>query len=149
MKVDEYFEFKGNKFSIRIWLIVFVVIVFIVFIVGIVLIVFVVKKEGDNLKYLNLDDIVFFCEYFEEVKWIGLDEIILNVKKIYYEKMFFWLLGDLDVICEDILKNYKVYNLMLDYIKGVIDVVRDFFKDVNKIKVNLNKFKLRECKVLL
>lgn len=148
MKADEHLEFKGNKSSTRIWLTVFAVIAFIVLIVGIVLIVLAVKKEGDNSKHSNSDDTVSFCEYSEEAKRIGLDEIISNVKKTYYEKMPFWLPGDPDATREDISKNYKAYNPTPDYIKGVTDAARDLFKDVNKIKVNSNKLKPRERKAL-
>lgn len=148
MKADEHLEFKGNKSSTRIWLTVFAVIAFIVLIVGIVLIVLAVKKEGDNSKHSNSDDTVSFCEYSEEAKRIGLDEIISNVKKTYYEKMPFWLPGDPDATREDISKNYKAYNPTPDYIKGVTDAARDLIKDVNKIKVNSNKLKPRERKAL-
>lgn len=151
MMVDETLAYKGNKSNTaKIWLTVFAVIAFIVLIVGIVLIVLAIKKEGDRGKTSGSqsDDTVSFCEYSEEAKRIGLDEIISKVKKTYYEQLPFQLPGDPEATRDDISKNYRAYNPTPDYIKNVTDVARNLFKDVNKIKVNSNKLKPRERKAL-
>ena len=151
MMVDETLAYKGNKSNTaKIWLTVFAVIAFIVLIVGIVLIVLAIKKEGDRgeTSGSQSDDTVSFCEYSEEAKRIGLDEIISKVKKTYYEQLPFQLPGDPEATRDDISKNYRAYNPTPDYIKNVTDVARNLFKDVNKIKVNSNKLKPRERKAL-
>ena len=151
MMVDETLAYKGNKSNTaKIWLTVFAVIAFIVLIVGIVLIVLAINKEGDrgDTSGRQSDDTVSFCEYSDEAKRIGLDEIISKVKKTYYEQLPFQLPGDPEATRDDISKNYRAYNPTPDYIKNVTDAARNLFKDVNKIKVNSNKLKPRERKAL-
>ena len=155
--VDETLAVKGKKSNSRIWLTVFAVIAFIVLIVGIVLIVLAIKKEGDDSGHSNEtskgdnsghSDETSFCEYSKEAKRIGLDDIISQVKKTYYEKLPFQLPGDPDATREDIAEKYSAYNPTPDYIKGVTDAAKTLFKDVNKIKVNSDKLKPRERKSL-
>lgn len=150
MKAGQPLTFTTSKSNSRILLTVFAVIALVALIVGIVLIVLAVKKEGDNSNsgHSNSDDAISFCEYSEEAKRIGLDEMISKVKKTYYEKLPFKLPSDPDATREDISKNYKAYNPTPDYIKSVTDAARDLFDDVNEIKVNSNKLKPRERKAL-
>jgi len=155
--VDETLAFTGKKSNSRIWLTVFAVIAFIVLIVGIVLIVLAIKKEGDDSGHSNEtskgdnsghSDETSFCEYSKEAKRIGLDDIISQVKKTYYEKLPFQLPGDPDATREDIVKKYSAYNPTPDYIKSVTDAAKTLFKNVNKIEVNSDKLKPRERKAL-
>ena len=148
--------FKGNKSAsskARILLIVFAIIAVIILIVGIVLIALASKKkdckgEETGNKGSPEKQVSSFCEYSEEAKRIGLDEIILRAKTAYYEKLPFKLPDDPDATREDIKKKYSAYNPTPEYIKSVTDAAWELYKQVNETKMDSDKLKPRERKAI-
>ena len=155
MMAEESLKFQGNKFSKpRILLIILAVIGLIVLVVGIVLIALSAKKKDCDGKEEKRpgspggQTSSAFCEYSEEAKRIGLDDILLRAKKSYYENFPFQLPNDPDATRDEIKKGYKVYNPTPEYIKKVTDAARKLFKEVNETKVDSDKLKPRERKAL-
>ena len=156
MMAEDKVELNRNKTALskgRILLIVLAVIAIIILIVGIVLIALAAKKkdcEKDDKHPGSTDEQTSsaFCEYSEEAKRIGLDDIILRVKKSYYDNHPFQLPNDPDATRGDIKKKYTAYNPTPEYIKQVTDAARKLLKEVNKIKVDHDKLKPRERKAL-
>lgn len=155
MMAEESLKFQGNKFSKpRILLIILAVIALIVLVVGIVLIALSAKKKDCDGKEEKRpgspggQTSSAFCEYSEEAKRIGLDDILLRAKKSYYENFPFQLPNDPDATRDEIKKGYKVYNPTPEYIKKVTDAARKLFKEVNETKVDSDKLKPRERKAL-
>ena len=148
--------FKGNKSAsskTRILLIIFAVIAVIILIVGIVLIALAAKKkdckgEETGNKGSTEKQVSSFCEYSEEAKRIGLDDIILRAKNAYYEKLPFRLPNDPNATREDIKKKYSAYNPTPEYIKNVTDAAWELYKQVNETKIDSNKLKPREQKAI-
>ena len=149
--------FKGNKSvssKARILLIVLAIIAVIILIVGIVLIALAAKKkdckgEETGSKAGSAEkQVSSFCEYSEEANRIGLDDIILRTKKVYYEKLPFKLPDDPDATREDIKEKYSAYNPTPEYIKSVTDAARELYKQVNETKMDSNKLKPRERKAI-
>lgn len=159
MMAEDKLKFQGkgkSSFSkSRILLIILAVIAFIVLVVGIVLIALAAKRKdcdgrkggkrpGSSGEEISSD----FCEYSEEAKRIGLDDMILRVKKSYYEYHPFQLPSDPDATRDEIKKKYKAYNPTPEYIKQVTDAAWKLLKEVNETKVDSNKLKTREKKAL-
>ena len=147
--------FKGNNpaFSkARILLIIFAVIAVIILIVGIVLIALASKKnckgEENGKNAGNTGKQESFCDYSEEAKRIGLDEIMLRAKNAYYENLPFKLPDDPHATREDIKKKYSAYNPTLEYIQSVTDAAWHLFKQVNETKMDSDKLKPRERKAI-
>jgi len=149
--------FKGNKSAFskaRILLIIFAIIAVIILIVGIVLIALAGKKKDckgeENGNNGSTEEQVSssFCEYSEEAKRIGLDDIILRAKNAYYEKLPFKLPDDPDAKREDIKEKYSAYNPTPDYVRSVTDAAWDLFKQVNETEMDSNKLKPRERKAI-
>ena len=157
MMAEESVKIQGKKAAFsksRIVLIVLAVIAIIILIVGIVLIALAAKKkdcdEKDDKHPGSTDEQTSstFCEYSEEAKRIGLNDIILRVKKSYYDNHPFQLPNDPDATRDEIKKKYTAYNPTPEYIKQVTDAAWELLKEVNKIKVDYDKLKPREGKAL-
>ena len=162
MMAEEKIKFGGNKSALskgRILLIVLAVIAIIILIVGIVLIALAAKKGKCGVKDDKPDPghaggqtsskfDLKFCEYSEEAKRIGLDDIISRVKKSYYENHPFQLPNDPDATRDEIKEKYTAYNPTPEYIKQVTDAALDLLKEVNQAKVDSDKLKPRERKAL-
>ena len=154
---EDNVSFKRNKMALskgRIVLIVLAVIAIIILIVGIVLIALAAKKKdcdekGDKHPGSTGEQTpATFCEYSEEAKRIGLNDIILRVKKSYYDNHPFQLPNDPDATRDEIKKKYTAYNPTPEYIKQVTDAAWELFKKVNETKVDFDKLKPRERKAL-
>ena len=157
MMAEDKVEFSRNKTALskgRILLIVLAVIAIIILIVGIVLIALAAKKKDcddkDDKHPGSTDEQTSstFCEYSEEARRIGLDDIILLVKKSYYDNHPFQLPNDPGATRDEIKKKYTAYNPTPEYIKQVTDTAWELLKQVNKTKVNHDKLKPRERKAL-
>ena len=157
MMYDGRPTFRGSKSAFskaRILLIILAIIAVIILIVGIVLIALASKKkdckgeEKGNNAGSTEKQVSAFCEYSEEAKRIGLDDIILRAKNAYYEKMPFKLPDDPDATREDIKEKYSSYNPTPEYIKSVTDAAWELFKQVNETKMDSNKLKPRERKAI-
>lgn len=148
MTVDETLTFKGSRSHSKIWLIVLAVIAVIVLIVGIVLIVLAINKKDDSDETEKKPISLSFCEYSKEAKRIGLDDIISQVKKTYYEKLPFKLPDDPDATRADIKNKYSAYNPTPEYIKSVTDAAWGLLQQVNQTKMDSNKLKPRERKAI-
>jgi len=157
MMAEESLKFGGNKSSLskgRILLIVLAVIAIIILIVGIVLIALAAKKKDCDEKEDKHPGSTggqissTFCEYSEEAKRIGLDDIISRVKKSYYENHPFELPNDPDATRDEIKEKYTAYNPTPEYIKQVTDAAWNLLKEVNQTEVDYNKLKPRERKAL-
>ena len=160
MMAEDKIKFHPSKSALsskgRIVLIVLAVIAIIVFIVGIVLIALAAMKkdcdidEKDDKRPGSTDEHTSstFCEYSEEAKRIGLNDIILRVKKSYYDNHPFQLPNDPDATRDEIKKKYTAYNPTPEYIKQVTDAAWELLKEVNKTKVSHEKLKPRERKAL-
>ena len=158
MMAEDKLKFQGkgkSSFSkSRILFIILAVIALVVLVVGIVLIALAAKRKdcdgrkggkhpGSSGEEISSE----FCEYSDEAKRIGLDDMILRVKKSYYEYHPFQLPGDPDATRDEIKKNYKAYNPTPEYIKQVTDAAWKLLKEVDETKVNSNKLKTREKKL--
>ena len=157
MMAEEKIKFGGNKSALskgRILLIVLAVIAIIVLIVGIVLIALAAnqkdcdKKEDKHPGSTGGQTSSTFCEYSEEAKRIGLDDIISRVKKSYYENHPFQLPNDPEATRDEIKEKYTAYNPTPEYIKQVTDAAWGLLKGVNQTKVDYDKLKPRERKAL-
>ena len=157
MIAEEYLKLEGNKSALskaRILLIVLAVIAVIILVVGIVLIALAAKKRDCDEKEdkhpggTDGQTSSSFCEYSEEAKRIGLDEVISRVKKSYYENQPFLLPSDPDATRDEIKKKYTAYNPTPEYIKQVTDAAWGLLKEVNQTKVDTDKLKPREKKAL-
>ena len=154
---EEYLKIQQKEAALsksRIVLIVLAVIAIIILIVGIVLIALAAKKkdcdEKDDKHPGSTDEQTSstFCEYSEEAKRIGLDDIILRVKKSYYDNHPFQLPNDPDATRDDIKEKYTAYNPTPEYIKQVTDAAWELLAEINQIKVDYDKLKPRESKAL-
>ena len=154
---EDKIKFQQSKSTFpkgRILLIVLAVIAIIILIVGIVLIALAAKKKDCNDKddkhpgSTDEQTSSTFCEYSEEAKRIGLDDIILRVKKSYYDNHPFQLPYDPDATRDEIKKKYTAYNPTPEYIKQVTDAAWKLLKEVNETKVDHDKLKPRERKAL-
>ena len=151
---EDKVHFKRRESRGKILLIALAVICVIVLIVGIVLIAVAPKKKVCDSK----DDkdhgsaggqtSSSFCEYSEEAKRIGLDDIILRAKKSYYENHPFQLPNDPDVTRDQVKDKYTAYNPTPEYIKQVTDAAWKLFNEVNRTEVDSDKLKPRERKAL-
>ena len=159
MMAEDKLKFQGkgkSSFSkSRILFIILAVIALVVLVVGIVLIALAAKRKdcdgrkggkhpGSSGEEISSD----FCEYSEEAKRIGLDDMILRVKKSYYEYHPFQLPSDPDATRDEIKKKYNAYNPTPEYIKQVTDAAWKLLKEVDETKVDSNKLKTREKKAL-
>ena len=157
MIAKEKIKFEGNKSSLskgRILIIAVAVIAIIILIVGIVLIALAAKKKDCDGKEDNHHGSTgeqsssTFCEYSKEAERIGLNDIMLRVKKSYYENHPYQLPNDPKATRDEIKKNYKAYNPTPEYIKQATDAAWKLLKEVNETKVDYNKLKPRESKAL-
>ena len=157
MVAEEYLKIEQKKAALsksRIALIVLAVIAMIILIVGIVLIALAAKKKDCDEKgdkhpgSAEEQTSSTFCEYSEEAKRIGLDDIILRVKKSYYDNHPFQLPSDPDATRDEIKEKFTAYNPTPEYIKQVTDAAWELLKEVNKTKVNHDNLKPRERKAL-
>ena len=157
MMAEEEVKFQGNKSSLsknKILLIVLVVVAIIVLIVGIVLIALAAKKkdcDGKEDKHHGSSGkqaFSTFCEYSKEAERIGLNDIMLRVKKSYYENHPYQLPNDPEATRDDIKEKYKAYNPTPEYIKQVTDAAWKLLKEVNETEVDYSKLKPRESKAL-
>ena len=89
-----------------------------------------------------------FCEHSKEAERIGLNDIMLRVKKSYYENHPYQLPNDPEATRDEIKEKYKAYNPTPEYIKQVTDAAWKLLKEVNETKVDYNKLKPRESKAL-
>ena len=127
-----------------------------VLIIGIVLIALASKKKGcdDHEKERKHpgrpgeQTLTYFCEYSEEAKRIGLDDILQRAKKSYYKNNPFQTPNDPKATRDEIKKMYTAYNPKPDYIKSVTDAAWKLLKEVNETKVDTKKLKPREAKAL-
>ena len=163
MMAEEWIQFEQNKsmFSkFRILTILLAVIAVVVLIVGIVLIALAAKSEKKDCQDCKEtkeekepgssggQTSTSFCEYSEEAKRIGLQDILLRAKKSYYENNPFQVPTDPEATRDEIKKMYTAYNPKPQYIKNVTDAARELLKEVNETKVDTNKLKPRERKAL-
>ena len=157
MMAEDSIKFQRKKSVLskeRIVLIVLAAIAIIILVVGIVLIAKAAKKrdcndEGDKSPGSTGDQKSSdFCDYSEEAKRIGLNDIMLRVKKSYYEHHPFQLPSDPDATRDEIKDKYTAYNPTPEYIKQVTDAAWDLLEEVNKIEVDSDKLKPRERKAL-
>ena len=151
MEEEPIVESKGKKSSQgRVLLTALAVISIVVLVVGIVLIILAAEKNvkrNDDAGGTD-EQTSSFCEYSQEAKRIGLDEILLEAKKSYYDNHPFQLPNDPDATRDEIKKKYTAYNPTPEYIKQVTDAAWDLFKKVNETKVDYDKLKPRERKAL-
>ena len=153
MMAEDNLKYLGNKPSTiskrRIIFIFLVVVAVVVLIIGIVLIALASKKKGcDDHEKEGKQTLASFCEYSEEAKRIGLDDILQRAKKSYYENNPFQTPNDPEATRDEIKKMYTAYNPKPEYIKQVTDAARRLLKEVNETKVDTNKLKPREAKAL-
>ena len=151
--MDEHpmIESTGKKSSQgRVLLTSLAVISIAVLVVGVVLIVLAAEKDdkGNDNRGGTDERTSSFCEYSQEAKRIGLDEILSETKKSYYDNHPFQLPNDPDATRDEIEKKYTAYNPTPEYIKQVTDAAWDLFKKVNETKVDYDKLKPRERKAL-
>ena len=162
MIAEETIQFERNKsmFSkFRILTILLAVIAVVVLIVGIVLIALAKSEKKDCQDCVERKEekepgssgghtSTSFCEYSEEAKRIGLQDILLRAKKSYYENNPFQVPTDPEATRDEIKKIYTAYNPKPEYIKQVTDAARKLLKEVNETKLDTNKLKPRERKAL-
>ena len=160
MMAEYNLKYRGNKSSTisksRIIFIVLVVVAVVFLIIGIVLIALASKKKGcdDHEKERKHpgrpgeQTLTYFCEYSEEAKRIGLDDILQRAKKSYYKNNPFQTPNDPKATRDEIKKMYTAYNPKPDYIKSVTDAAWKLLKEVNETKVDTKKLKPREAKAL-
>ena len=154
MMAEQYEVTRPALSKARILVIVLAVIAIIILIVGIVLIALAAKKKDCDKKEdkhpggTGGQTSSSFCEYSEEAKRVGLDDIISRAKKSYYENQPFLLPSDPDATRDEIKKKYSAYNPTPKYIKQVTDAAWNLLKEVNETKVDTDKLKPRESKAL-
>lgn len=73
---------------------------------------------------------LLICEYFDEVKCVGLDKFFFKVKIIYYKMNFNNVVYDFDLILIIICEDFSLYDVYLEVIWKWIDVVRVFYEEV-------------------
>ncbi|XP_068740719.1 uncharacterized protein [Montipora capricornis] len=139
----------------KILLIVISVVALIVILVGIVLIALSSKKKDCKAEGSKQRENIgghksssAFCDYSEEAKRIKLNEVILQTKKSYYDIHPFQLPTDPDATRDEVKKRYTAYNPTPEYIKQVTDTARRLLGKIEQIKVDSDKLKTRERKVL-
>ena len=109
MEEEPIIESKGKKSSQgRVLLTALAVISIVVLVVGIVLIILASqkKRQGNDNSGGTDEQTSSFCEYSQESKRIGLDEILLEAKKSYYDNHPFQLPNDPDATRDDIKEKY-------------------------------------------
>ena len=154
MMAEDNLKLRGNKSSTisksRIIFIVLVVVAVVVLIIGIVLIALASKKKGcdDHPGRPGEQTLASFCEYSDEAKRIGLDDILQRAKKSYYENNPFQTPNDPKATRDEIKKMYTAYNPKPEYIKQVTDAAWKLLKEVDETKVDNKKLKPRERKAL-